>query len=186
MTQASIISPKRYHPALVALHWTIALLIFANVLLAGADDVSLAGIPAISIHMTFGILILVLLIIRLVLRFATQHPAWASTGNALLNKIGELTHWGLYLLTFGMTITGILLASQSNRLARLFGLPDSPAPRFTPGQFRGGGFRLGGLHGMIWILLGLLVLLHIGAALYHQFFLKDNLLKRMWFGKRYE
>jgi len=194
MTQTAITPPKRYHPALVTLHWIIAILIFVNVLLAAGGDeggrqvgaAGLAGIPTINIHMSLGILILVLLIIRLVLRFATQHPAWASTGNALLNKIGELTHWGLYLLTFGMTITGILLASQSNRLARLFGLPDSPAPRFTPGQFRGGGFRLGGLHGMIWILLGLLVLLHIGAALYHQFFLKDNLLKRMWFGKRYE
>jgi cytochrome b561 len=33
-----------------------------------------------------------------------------------------------------------------------------------------------------WLLLGL-VLLHFGAALYHQFIRKDNLLARMWFGK---
>jgi cytochrome b561 len=32
----------------------------------------------------------------------------------------------------------------------------------------------------------LLVLLHVGAALYHQFFLKDNLLGRMWYGKQTE
>ncbi len=49
------------------------------------------------------------------------------------------------------------------------------------GEFR---FGLGGLHGMIWVLLLLSILLHVGAALYHQFFIKDNLFKRMWFGKQ--
>jgi cytochrome b561 len=28
-----------------------------------------------------------------------------------------------------------------------------------------------------------LILLHVDAALYHQFILKDNLLQRMWYGK---
>ncbi|MGZ6317410.1 MAG: cytochrome b/b6 domain-containing protein [Anaerolineales bacterium] len=37
---------------------------------------------------------------------------------------------------------------------------------------------------MSWTLLLLLVILHIGASLYHQFFRKDNLLGRMWFGSR--
>jgi cytochrome b561 len=35
-------------------------------------------------------------------------------------------------------------------------------------------------------LLLLLILLHIGAALYHQFLKKDHLLGRMWFGKQTE
>ena len=203
MTQTAITPPKRYHPALVTLHWIIAILIFVNVLLAAGGDeggrqvgaAGLAGIPTINIHMILGILILTLLIIRLVVRFVTRHPAWASTGNAFLNKVGELTHWGLYLLTFGMTITGIILVTQTNRLAQIFGLTGArPTERFTPGQFpapgqfRGGGLRfgLGGLHGMIWVLLLVLILLHVGAALYHQFFLKDNLLKRMWLGKQDE
>ncbi|KAA0274983.1 MAG: cytochrome B, partial [Chloroflexi bacterium] len=33
-----------------------------------------------------------------------------------------------------------------------------------------------------WLLLAL-VLLHFGAAMFHQFIKKDNLLARMWFGK---
>jgi cytochrome b561 len=40
-----------------------------------------------------------------------------------------------------------------------------------------------GLHGLFFFLSALLILLHIGAALYHQFILKDNLLARMWYGK---
>jgi cytochrome b561 len=195
--------PQKMSSGSDGLHWIIAILIFTTVLLAGDGGegrrqagAGLGGISTINIHMILGILILVLLIIRLVVRFVTQRPAWASTGNAIFNKIGELTHWGLYLLTFGMTITGIILATQTNRLEGLFGLAgNQPADQFTPGrfpppgQFRdGGGFRfgLGGLHGMIWTLLLLLILLHVGAAFYHQFFIKDKLLRRMWFGKRYE
>jgi cytochrome b561 len=36
---------------------------------------------------------------------------------------------------------------------------------------------------LAWLLLGLLVL-HVIGALYHQFFLKDGLFRRMWFGRR--
>jgi cytochrome b561 len=39
------------------------------------------------------------------------------------------------------------------------------------------------LHGFIAPALLLLVALHVGAALYHQFLLKDHLLARMWYGK---
>ena len=39
------------------------------------------------------------------------------------------------------------------------------------------------MHGFIAPALLLLVVLHVGAALYHQFLLKDNLLARMWYGK---
>ena len=39
------------------------------------------------------------------------------------------------------------------------------------------------MHGnLAYIMLGL-VALHVGAAFYHQFIRKDNLIGRMWFGK---
>ena len=224
---ASAVKTKRYHPALVALHWLIALMILGAVLLVGeneggrerfegsrgdfqgqalqqgnpppqnfdADEAPQgfpqAGFPqeggqsafsSTGIHMILGISILVLLIIRLVVRWTTKHPEWATAGNKFFDWIGVLTHWGLYLLTFGMVITGIILADTRGILARTFGIGSTP----TPGSFGRGGFNLGFFHGSIWALLLLLILLHIGASLYHQFILKDNLLGRMWFGKRTE
>jgi cytochrome b561 len=174
---------KRYNPVLVSLHWIIAILIFSTFLLAGDDEgggaATIAGIPTLGVHMILGITILVLLIIRFIVRWRTQHPDWATTGNRFLDKVGELTHWALYLFTFGMTITGIALAMRGNRFARTFGLA-SAAPS---GQFRPRGFSIGVFHGAIWFFLSLLILLHIGAALYHQFILKDNLLGRMWYGE---
>jgi cytochrome b561 len=135
----------------------------------------------IGIHMIAGIAILVLLVIRLIVRWMTKHPGWASAGNRFFDWVGNLTHLGLYVLTFAMTITGIILASQRGQLARVLGIGT-----FTPGSFRRGGFSLGFLHGGAWTLLLLLIVLHIGAALYHQFILKDNLMGRMWFGKQTE
>jgi cytochrome b561 len=40
------------------------------------------------------------------------------------------------------------------------------------------------LHGVIAPMLALLVVLHVGAALYHQLVIKDNLLSRMWYKKK--
>jgi len=233
-------SPKRYHPALVALHWLIALLILATAYFALAFGegrrefgVTIAGLPPIGIHMLLGITVLVLLVVRLVVRLATPHPAWASAGNRFLDLLGVFTHWGLYVLAFAITITGLILALQTNRLSRVFN-PSSapragfafrqspsgqvppaggvqpgqvpPAGGFQPGQFpgssqfprggdrpggfeggfaAGGGFFLGAFHGLSWILLLLLLIVHIGAALYHQFLRRDGLFARMWFGKRY-
>jgi len=217
---------KRYHPALVALHWLIAILIFGAFFLAQGNEggrerfqrgegnfppagfqqgnppqniqpgnppqgfqpggFAQQGIQAIfariGLHMIVGITVLVLLIARLLVRWRTQHPDWQSAGNKFFDWIGNLTHWGLYILTFAMTITGILLADQRGILARTFGIGSTP----TPGSFRQGGFSIGMLHGGIWTLLLLLILLHVGAALYHQFVLKDNLLGRMWFGRSTE
>lgn len=220
---AAAIKPKRYHPALVALHWLIAILILGAFLLAqgnegrrerfrpGQGNFPQSGsqsgnfplqefesgnapqqrfpeegnqsiFSTIGIHMIVGITILFLLVVRLIVRWKTQHPDWASTGNKFFDWVGNLTHIGLYVLTFGMTITGIILADQRGILARIFGIGSTP----TPGSFRRGGFGLGFFHGGIWTLLLLLILLHVGAALYHQFILKDNLLGRMWFGKSAE
>ncbi len=212
-------TPKRYHPALVALHWLIAILIFGAFFLAQGNEgererfrpegenFPQAGIQqgtprqnfnqgnppqggfpqqgsqsvfsTIGIHMIFGIVVLVLLIVRLFVRWRTQLPEWLTAGNRFFDWIGNMTHWGLYILTFAMTITGIILADQRGILARTFGIGSTP----TPGSFRRGGFSLGMFHGGIWTLLLLLIILHVGAALYHQFVRKDNLLQRMWFGK---
>jgi cytochrome b561 len=39
-------------------------------------------------------------------------------------------------------------------------------------------------HGYIALLLAGFIVLHVLAALYHQFIRKDRLFRRMWFGRR--
>jgi cytochrome b561 len=175
---------KRYHPALVSLHWIVAILIFATVLFAGEEGeggraLSVGGFPPIGIHMILGITTLVLLTIRLIVRWLTKHPDWASTGTPLLDLVGKLTHFGLYFFTYSITITGIVMASQRGLFAHVFGLGTAAASGFGRR-----GFSIGAFHGLSWALLFLLILLHVGAAFYHQFLKKDNLLGRMWYGKQ--
>lgn len=84
---------KRYHPTLVALHWLMALMIF---LALAAGNFMLDPMPndapdkagALAGHMTVGLLIGGLLILRLVTRFKTTKPPHATTGNAMLDRIG--------------------------------------------------------------------------------------------------
>lgn len=163
---------KRYHPAMVVLHWlTVILLLGAGVLSDGEGG----GSSPINIHMVLGALLLLVMIVRLILRFTTQRPAWASTGNQFLNKLGELVHAGLYFFAFLILGFGGLIAAQRNLFAYVLGTGSA--------SYREGGFFFGAFHQLGWLAIVLLLFLHIAGAFYHQFILKDNLLGRMWFGK---
>ncbi len=205
-------APQRYHPLQVTLHWLIALLVFITPLLVAEGEgrrqpALVGGIPTIGFHMLFGLAVLALLLVRLIVRFAIRRPEWATAGNAFFDLIGRWTHIGLYFFTFAVTITGLIFAVQTNRLGAVLGRAtfgqsgpairqpgQLPPPGFQPGGEGGGegGFRGGvravgaflfrAFHELSWKILLVLIILHIGAALYHQFIRKDNLLGRMWFG----
>lgn len=174
-------TPKRYHPVLVALHWVMAVLIIFLLLVGNLFMVWLpndtAKLMPLQMHMLTGISVGVLLVARFIVRVVTKKPAPATTGNPTLDFIGRLTHWGLYLFSLGMVISGMGISSAANLPVIVFqgqGFPQGfDFYTFPP--------RIG--HEFVSYGLFVLVALHIGAALYHQFIRKDNLLSRMWFGK---
>lgn len=162
-------TPKRYNPLSVTLHWLTVVLMLGAGLLSESD-----GNSPINIHMILGSALLVVMITRLVLRFTTKRPAAVDTGNKLMDKLGELMHYGLYLAAFFILGMGALIAYNRNLFAVAMGT----------GTVAGRAGFLGEIHQLGWMLALLLVVGHAGAALYHQFILKDNLLSRMWFGKQ--
>ena len=143
--------PKRYHPVLVTLHWLVALLVFTDLsigyfyirpILMGERG----GVPGtdlfLKIHMAAGLLILVLIVIRFIVRLSTRKPAPANAGFKILNWIARPVHYALYFFVFVMTIVGLLLSLQTNRLQVAFlgatGGPGAGFPRpglGTPGAF---------------------------------------------------
>lgn len=174
-------TPKRYHPVLVALHWVMAVLIIflllvGNLVMAWMPNDAAKLVP-LQFHMLMGITIGVLLIVRFIVRMVTKKPAPATAGNPILDFIGRLTHWGLYLFTLGMVISGMGTSAAANLSEIVFQGKGFPAGfdfyTFPP--------RIG--HEFVSYGLFALIALHVGAALYHQFIRKDNLLSRMWFGK---
>lgn len=161
-------TPKRYHPLLVTLHWLTVILLFG----AGALSESGRRSP-VNIHMILGATLLVVMLVRVVVRFTIKHPAWADTGNSFLNQLGGFVHLGLYLVVFYILGMGALIANNRGLFAYVMGTSTTVG--------RAGIF--GGFHELGWALVLLLVFVHVVAALYHQFILKDNLLARMWYGK---
>lgn len=172
--------PKRYHPLLVTLHWLTALLVF--ILLGGGKAVLLMmpntaeKIIPLTLHVTTGLIALVVLVLRLAVRLLTSKPEPASTGNPILDKIGVLTHYLLYIAVFGMVISGLGMAVISGLFGVLYQNTGS-----LPADFWVYPPRIA--HGITASALIGLLALHIGAALFHQFIRKDGLFSRMWFGK---
>jgi cytochrome b561 len=172
-------TPKRYHPLLVSLHWLIAALVFINLLigftrLATPDYDAL--LKALGVHMPIGITLLVLMIVRLFVRIFTPRPEPASAGNPILDKIGVVVHYLFYLVVIGMGLSGIITAFQVGFLPVAFGGSETSPPDFPP-------FPTDLVHSYLSFALLGLIALHVGAAFFHQFIRKDNLLARMWFGK---
>lgn len=173
----------RYHPLLVALHWLLALfivlaLIAGNVLLEAVPNSDPGKVGALMNHMSLGITILVLMVIRLALHIFTAKPKPVDTGNGLINFAGKAAHWLLYAVVFAMALSGMALSQAAGLPDIVFGGSGAPLPE----SFYVYGPRAA--HGILSKLLMLLIAAHIAAALWHQYVRKDGLLRRMWFGNR--
>ncbi len=140
-------TPKRYHPALVTLHWLVALLVFTDLYIGyfyirPIIMLGKGGVPGtdliLKIHMAAGIAILVFLVIRFIIRLATRKPASADAGFKALNILAKAVHYSLYFFVFAITVVGLIFSLQVNRFQVAFlGATSSSGP--------GGGFPRPGL-----------------------------------------
>ena len=165
---------KRYSPLWVTIHWLVAILIFAAFYfgISSFQSPTEAKAAYLRFHMPIGITVLALMLVRLYLRWRTPRPEDATAGNAFFDMVARGVHHALYLFAFFMPLSGLALSAR-------YGLP----PIVFEGQGSMPADLNPALHGLFFFLFALLILLHIGAALYHQFIRKDNLLARMWYGK---
>lgn len=166
----------RYARPLAALHWILAAMIIGALaggkfLLEETPNSDPDKLFSLSLHMPLGLAILALMVVRLIVRLRTENPPHADIGNDLLNRAGVWAHWLLYAMVFVMCLSGIVMA-------RSYGLPDIVfgGEGALPEEFTGGP-RI--VHGIVATALILLVLGHIGAAIYHQKIRKDGLMARM-------
>lgn len=173
---------KRYPPALVALHWLMALMIIAllmggSLVTAPTPNTDPEKIGHIKGHMIVALSVGVLLIVRLLVRLRTSRPAPARSGMAWADRVAPWTHWAFYILVFTMLASGMTMAAMTGLPDIVFNGNGSLPPDFWHLPPRA-------VHGIVAKALFALIALHIGAALYHQVIRKDGLLSRMWFGKR--
>ena len=173
----------RYHPALVALHWLLALFIPAALalgalVLAKIPNASPMKIEGLRSHMIGGMLILALMLLRLFVRTGTAHPPAAAAGHPLLDRVAWWSHRLLYALVIAMAASGLFMALQTRLFVSVLG---GGGP--LPADFWA--FPIRWVHYLVSRLLMALIALHVAGALYHAFIRKDGLLRRMVFGRRF-
>lgn len=174
---------RRYHPALVVLHWRVALLVVVGLVmgtlgLSTLPNSSPDKIGALRVHMIAGGAILILMLLRLVVRRVTVHPPPVPTGFALADRLAPLAHGGLYLAVLAMAGSGIAMSIGAGLPAIVFGGQGSLPADFSHLAARS-------VHGIVAKVLMALVALHVAAAVYHQWVRRDGLLTRMGFGPRH-
>jgi len=135
-------------------------------------------IAVLRLHMAGGMLILLLMVIRFLVRLLTSRPADATTGSPSLDRLAPLTHYGFYLLVILMVATGYSTGILAGLPAIVFGGSGDPLPASFDV------YPTFIAHSYLAIALVALIALHVMTALYHHFVLRDGLFRRMAFGRR--
>lgn len=156
-------APKGYSARQIRLHWIVAVLIVLQVVLhepivAAWEAVEQGQTPAegwlVLSHVLGGLLVFLFAVWRLVLRQMRGVPPPPEEEPELLRKAAHWGHLALYALMILMPVSGAMA---------WFGGIEAAAEA----------------HEVMKALLLVLVGVHVLAALWHQFWLKDGLLLRM-------
>ena len=142
----------------IALHWLVAILIVAAWLTGDGgrdamDVVEKGGAAGFVPHVALGLAILALVVIRLLVRLGRGAPAAVGEPGSLAVMASDWGHRLIYLLMIAVPLGGICT----------FFL----------------GLDVGDVHALAANVLMIVVLGHALMALYHQYVLKDGLLRRM-------
>ncbi len=177
-------SPTRWGTIARFLHWTIGILI----LMVFGVGLVMEDIPSgpdkffvYAMHKSIGLLVLALILTRILWRLVDKAPAEVPGIPALQHLAAKGVHLGLYALMLAVPVTGWLVHSYSGYATRWFGQESLPIlPVLTaPMEDREVRHDMGELHEAVAFILIALVAVHVGAALYHHFFLKNATLSRM-------
>lgn len=157
-------SPNGYSALQIRLHWVVAALIvlqyLGNAPISDAWDAYVAGTtlkfnPLVAAHVAGGLLILLLVGWRLVVRVTRGVPPPPEQEALPLRILAKLTHGLLYAILIAMPVTGAV-------------------------AWFGGVGQAASAHNVIKVALVFLVGLHVVGALVHHFIFKSNVLIRMW------
>jgi cytochrome b561 len=183
------VSAARYDAVAMTLHWVIAALILFDFGCALSFSQFNPGdvlfVPsAYALHMSTGLAVLVLSILRVLWRLTHRAPRLPEMG-VLLRQLARSSHLLLYVFMLAAPVTGWLVLSVRRQVTSVFGLfswawPSLPAFATMPYAERHlyHDYLLP-LHTRLSYLGMSLVVLHVAAAFYHHLHRRDDVLTRM-------
>lgn len=168
-----------------AFHWLIAALILAQAAI-GLTMVQMGVTPAkvrvFALHKSIGMTILALVLLRIAWRLGERRPADPVAMPRWQRRAARAVHLALYVLILAIPLSGWWFNSASN--APLVWFDWLKLPSLTGGYDPVWKPRALLVHQtLFWILVALLVA-HVGAALWHHFRERDDVLRRMVVGPR--
>lgn len=175
-----MIAAERFTVFSRVLHWVMAVLVVAMLLIGFAMVASIADYRFLqAIHRPLGALVLVLAVVRIANRLRRRPPP-ANLGR-LERFASTCSEFLLYALLVAQPLVGWAMVSASGTPVLLFG--SIHLPQITPVDL-GLYAELRQLHTLLAYALFLLFTAHLLAVLFHALVLRDGLLSRMTFGRR--
>lgn len=161
----------RYNNGAVMIHWLTAALVVAQIYV-GFTFAEMERGPArgewFTWHKTIGVAILVLTVVRLLWRLAHKPPPFPPELPRWERLAAVWNHRAFYVLLFALPLTGLLAISGGADQATT-GLVGGLRFPLIPGISESFGDAAGEFHELLVLATLLLLVLHIGAALKHQF-----------------
>lgn len=171
--------PGRYPVRTRILHWLTAILIFTT-LLIGFTMVNSIGSYAwlVGAHMTLGVAILAIVVVRVANRFTHRVPKLPKTVGGIERILVVGSELTLYAVMLAQPLIGWAMVSASGRPIVVFGSVRLPriAP-FNDDLY----FVLRQTHSVLAYLLVAVIAAHVSAVLLHTLTLRDRMLSRMTF-----
>lgn len=179
---------QRYDAFALTLHWLTAASVIFLFASAHVWELLERGTPLRkglqSVHISCGVLLAVVMIVRPLWRFYSQRSARyampAAAGSRASRLLAHAVHGILYLLLFTQVVLGFLFRWAQQEPFSFFGLFDIPGWIAVDPALR---HTLAGLHNNVAWALIVLASAHALAALFHHYFLRDNVLHRMLPGR---
>jgi cytochrome b561 len=159
---------RHYDLTTIWFHWSVAVLVLVQWLLAQVIDWFPQGMPRVearSVHISLGLCLGVLLAARILWR-ATRGRILPPADRGVLQTLAKTVHYALYALLIAMVLVGIFLVY-------LF-----TVPAFDPNN-KALRDNVGELHGTNATIILILAGLHASASLIHHYLWHDGVLRRM-------
>jgi cytochrome b561 len=175
-----VTTPARYPLRTRILHWLTAVLVFSTLLIGFVMVNSIGSYASLrAIHMTLGVLILAIVVVRGANRFTHRAPKLPDTVGWVEHKLVVGSELALYALMLAQPLVGWAMVSATGKPVAIFG--SVLLPRIAP--FSADMFSiLRQAHSVLAYTLVVVAAAHVSAVLLHTLTLRDRMLSRMAFG----
>lgn len=135
----------------------------------------------VAVHMTLGVLILSIVVVRIANRFTHRVPKLPDTVGWVEHKLVLGSELALYTLLLAQPLVGWAMVSASGDHPVIFG--SLMLPRIAPFD-ADLYFALRQIHSLCAYALVVVIAAHVSAVLWHTLTLRDGMLSRMGFFRR--